>query len=147
MALGCFNSQTEKKQKEERENCLTIAMLPPHTLSLLTSALHHSGQSQFPSKHSPHTLSVFINLPLERRADNLEPHLCHLVNLTARGRGSELLWVRVHSTGPLAYQSRVYLKYTHSDGQQQTKGHAHAHTQTSAEAQATNPKEQRSVRV
>lgn len=133
--LVVSKSQTEKtKEKKKRENRLTIATLPPRTLTLLTSALRHSGQSQFPSKHSPHTLSVFINLPLERRADNLEPHLCHLVNLTARGRGSELLQVRVHLSGPPAYQRRVYLKSTRSDGQQQTEGHTHAparrHTHT-----------------
>lgn len=98
--LVVLNIEKKKKKMEKRENRPTTATLPPRTLTLLTSAPRHSGQSQFPSKHSPHTLSVFINLPLERRDDNLGPHLCHLVNLTARGRGSELLQVRVHLSGP-----------------------------------------------
>lgn len=64
---------------------------------------------------------MFINLPLEKRADNLKLRWCHLVNLTAQCLDQNCYGSEV-TVWPPAYQSCVYLKSTCRNGQQQTEG-------------------------
>lgn len=95
----------------------------PHTIYLLTSALLPVNTLWPKSITNQHSLihSLFINLPLQKRAVDLKLCSCHLVNLMPQDPDQNCYGSKV-TVWPLAYQSCVYFKSMCSGGQQQTEG-------------------------